>query len=574
MNKKRTGRNWLISAAVNILIMAAVLIGTHMVYETNDDYAIASRIVDGVAEVNFVNYYLCRILISLQQMLPQMNAYVLAQAGGSLLAFICIYKLILDASDRRWIRITSAMVIALFSIDHYCTLQFTKTAALLIVAGLMLLADSITVRRNVLYYLAGIILLYTGVAFRIDGLIAAIGFTGLYLLKWLIENRHTVREEGYFKPLKICIYIVLIACVAGCYGFEHMSYEANTATDELKTYKQYSILRSAYVDFPVFDNYDDSAAAYEAAGFSKNDLDLIDHWYFDYDGAASAENLEKILSIDSADERPAYTAGQAAKQFIKITKKSVLSLDFTGIHLIILCFLAVWMAISLHPRHWIYILAVGGLAACMYLALYYMQRPQYRALYIADIGAAMWLLYAFARAAGDKEEKGRAHSRPLAIVGVCTCLAVILLLAPAYRGCMKAYEKAEKKVMPAELAEYMAENDEIFFVCATQEKKSSAGYIKPWKAPDTYTERNCIGTGSWGTMSPYVLGKLAAYGLTNPIRDLIDNDKAYYVGNKRIGKLTEYYNKWYGGDGKTITMEKVTTKGGYDIWKVVTVPAA
>ena len=53
--ENRTKYSLLKSAAINAVILAAVLIATHMMYETNDDYAIASRIVDGYPEVNFVN---------------------------------------------------------------------------------------------------------------------------------------------------------------------------------------------------------------------------------------------------------------------------------------------------------------------------------------------------------------------------------------------------------------------------------------------------------------------------------------------------------------------------------------
>ena len=569
MEKENRRYNWLIAAGINLVILIAVILCTHMVYETNDDYAIASRIADGYPEVNFVNYYLCRVLIRLQGLMPGINAYVAAQMFCSYVSFTCILKMIMDATDRRWVRIVAVLTIAAFSIDHYCTIQFTKTAALLIVAGLMILADSITRKRHAGYYIIGILLLYIGVAFRIDGLIAAIGFTGLYLLKWLLENRRTVVKEGYFKPARLVLYVVLIALIGGCYGFEHMSYKANIASDELKTYKEYSILRSAVVDYPLYEYYEDNAAAYEAAGFSENDLNLIDHWYFDYDGAASAENLEKIIEIDRSHERPSYTVSQAVKKFLKETKKSVLSLDFTGIHLLILLFLAIWMIVSLKPKHWLYVIATGGLTACMYLALYYMQRPEYRALYIADIGAAMWLLYTMAQSAGDQKDHSQAHGKPLAIIAAVTALAVVLLAVPLYRDCSSMYNKVSKKVMPAELAEYLAENDDCFFVFGTQEKKSSASYITPWRPADTYTDRNCMGTGSWGTMSPYVLSKLASYDMTNPIKDLIDNDHAYYVGNKRIGKLTEYYNKWYGGDNSAIRMDKVANIGGFDIWRVV-----
>ena len=68
-------------------------------------------------------------------------------------------------------------------------------------------------------------------------------------------------------------------------------------------------------------------------------------------------------------------------------------LSFTGIHIIYLCVLAVWMLLALKPKHWPYVIGTGLMSLALYLALFYMQRPTYRALYIADIGAAVWLLY-------------------------------------------------------------------------------------------------------------------------------------------------------------------------------------
>ena len=70
-------------------------------------------------------------------------------------------------------------------------------------------------------------------------------------------------------------------------------------------------------------------------------------------------------------------------------------------------------------------------------------------------------------------------------------------------------------------------------------------------------------------MSPYLLDKLAAYGMKNPVKDLIDNDNAYYVGNKNIPRLTEYYNKWYGSDTSQISLVQIAKVDGYAVWKVV-----
>ena len=465
--ENKTKYSFLKSVIVNALILAAVLLATHMMYETNDDYAIASRIVDGYPEVNFVNYYLCLILVRLQVAVPSMNAYVIFMIGASFISFTCILKLIMDRTDQKIIHIASALVIAVFSVDHYCTIQFTKSAALLTCAALMLMLDTLTRKKNILHIFFALILLYSGAALRIDTLIAAIGFAGLYLLYWLFLNRKKLSEDGYLTGKRIVLYIVLLALTGGCYAFNYMSYRANTDTDALKAYKEYSQARSDVVDFGVYENYDQNAAAYESIGISKNDLYLIDHWFFDYDGAASLDNLIKIKEIDSTGTREAYSVKQAAVSFAKSVKRSVLKLGFTGIHIIILCIIAIWMLIALHPRHWLYVIATGAFAACLYLALFYLQRPAYRAQYMADIGAAMWLMYTLSTAIEyDREYTGKYKRRPLLVMGICTSLVAAILLVPLCVRCNNSAEGVTGKKMPVELAEYLQDHSDSFFVCS------------------------------------------------------------------------------------------------------------
>lgn len=561
--------NWLISAAVNAVILIAILLTTHMVYETNDDFAIASRIVDGYAETTFVNYYLCKVILRLQALMPQMNAYMIFQVASAFVAFTCFYKIILDETESRVIHCAAALCIAVFSIDHYCTVQFTKTAALLSAAGLLLIVDCITKKKNLLYLVPGALLLYTGAGFRLDGLIACIGFTGLYGLYWLFINRKRLISDGYFKPWRIALYVVLVALVGGCYVFDNMSVRANKRTPELAAFWDYTMDRSEVIDFPVYDNFDAHRAEYEALGIDENDMYLIDHWYLDYDGAATGENLRAIKEIYKSDNTETVSVREIVREFITDTVKSVRKLGFTGCHIILLGVIAVWMFIALRPKHWLYILATGGLAVCLYLAVYYMQRPAYRAFYSADICSVLWLLYALTCGyESDAEEQGSKRKGALLVMGVCTMLIAAALMVPIHMKCESSYNSAKGKVMPDELAKYLMDNDDSFFTFATTEKKMNASYATPLLAPATGEEKNVIGTGSWGFTSPYVMDKLAVYGLTNPIRDLIDNDKAYYIGNKRIGKLTEYYNKWYGGDGRRIYFEKRAEISGYTIWSV------
>lgn len=565
-----TQNNWIKSLAVNAAILIAVLLTTNLLYETNDDYAIATRIADGYPYIGFINYYLCRVLIPLQQIFTGFNVFVVFQIAAAFAAFVFILKVTLDAGKNRAGAVMAALVILVFSVDHYCAVQFTKTAALLLVTGMLLLIDSMIKKRKWYYYLYAMIFLYLGVAFRADSFIAVIGFGGIFLIFWVFRNRRELKNGGYLTGRQILIYIILLGLIGGCYGFDMASERVNVSTDELSEYKEYSELRSDVVDYPVYEYYSGNEEAYDAIGISENDLYLIDHWYLDYDGAAGKKNLQAILQVDSEVHKEDKSISASAKTFVKHVISSVKKLSFTGVHVLLLIVLAIWAAVMVKPKYRLYIIALGAFTVCLYLALFYMYmgRIAYRAMYVADLGAAVWLLY-FVNGQAETYVK-RFCGRFKTAVCILAVAVMLLLIIPVWRDCIKEYDSISRRIMPERMGAFISEQDDSLFVFPVSEKKSSADYASPATVPGKYGMQNVMGTGSWGTMSPYILDKLAEYNMTNPIKGLIDNPKAYYVGNKDIDRVTEYYKKWYGSTKKEITLNRVDNIDGYSIWKVET----
>ncbi|MBP3895092.1 MAG: hypothetical protein J6D07_01360, partial [Mogibacterium sp.] len=119
MNGKSNIRNWIKSAVINLIIMVAVMLLTHMVYETNDDYAIASRIVDGYPEIVFINYYLCAMLAKVQVLTSSLNIFVLTQILLSFISFTIVLELLFDKSSHRIIQLVSVSIVIMLSIDAY-----------------------------------------------------------------------------------------------------------------------------------------------------------------------------------------------------------------------------------------------------------------------------------------------------------------------------------------------------------------------------------------------------------------------------------------------------------------------
>lgn len=557
--------NWIASFAINSTILLLMLIFTNMSYETNDDFAISSRLTQGYPYIGFVNYFFCKVLIILQKFFPDINCFVVSLIAFSYLALICILWIFFEKTENSTLRILAVTALTLFSFDHYSAIQFTKAAALIMTAGLLLLVDSVIRKNHPIYYIISFLFIYIGAAIRIDSLPGLAGFACAYVLIYFILNRNELISEGYLKPKKILLYIILLFFVAGAYGSDIMSSKINVSTKELEYAKDYSQYRSSIVDFPTYKYYKDNKTVYDKIGISENDLYLISHWYFDYDGAASLDSLKKIDAIERHRDSNSEMLVKAVRRFKNQVISHIKRFSLTGVHIILMICIALFMFLSFKSKYWIYIFMIGGMTLALYIVIYYIQREAYRALYVADIGAVVWLIYCVLTAADDDKNTRTQIMNPTAII---LSIVIVTLMIPVYRSCEKKHNQAFGKIMSIEAMEYFRSHDDNYYVWATIEKKFFDDYSKPWKAPRN-DDKNIIGTGSWGTMSPYIMNRMSLYGISNPISGIIDNDRAFYVGNKNIERLQEYYNKWYPVKGKKIILKKVDTVSGYSVWKVL-----
>ena len=559
MEEKGKRGNWIKSIAINLIIMIAVLGSANPVYETNDDYAISSRIVEGFPEVIFSNYYLCLLLSKIQAFTDGVNVFVVTQIVLSFISFVIVLKILLDNYEGILLAVAEIACIIILSLDAYCMVQFSKAAALACISSVLLLADTLLQNKKIYNYVIGVLLLYAGSAMRVDVLIVALLYTGIYVFIWLVRNRKNLREQIGIKQL--LIVVILAAAVFGCYAFKNASNDAIRRTTELEDYFEYNYLRAEVIDTTRLNHYEEQKDEYREAGFSDNDIKIIKKWIFDYDVVASSENLEKIISIsDKADS--SISVKDLVIRFAKGTIRDLRELTPIGVRIILMIVLAFWIIIACKPSYKLFAVAIGGLTLLFHIYLYYIERPVNRTMFTPDICAIALMMYAVA--------SEREHLRLRKAVAAFVIVAAIMLVLPLHKDIDEIYANTEKRIMQGELTEYLEKNRDSFYVIAATEKKSNPSYMTPLRAPDVESEKNFMGTGSWGTKSPYVLSKMAAYGIKNPIKNLIDNDKAYYMGNKNIKGLTEYYNKWYGAPGREIHLEQVDDVGGIKVWSVKT----
>lgn len=555
--------NWLLSLAVNAVILAAVLYATDLVYESNDDFAIAQEILAGYPFVGFVNYYLCKALIFFQGMLPETNAFVLSQIVTSFMALTVILKVFLDRKSSFFELAAAVLIVAFFSFDHYSAVQFTKTAALLMTAGLLWVVDNYCNERNVFGFIFGFAMFWLGVAYRQKGMFPALAYAACFMLLWWLINGKEFFKGRKALPEIALVFVVLVLLFAP-YGFDKLSDAKNESTPELKYFREYQTERILVTDYPFLDFFDQNEDRYNEAGLSYNDLEMIDRWIFDYDGAASLENLKTINEINKPYVQETKSLKGAVMSTLRRAKTSVLDLDYNGMHILIVAAIVLYILLTNRPKAWLYILAFGALSIAVYCAIFYMQRPQYRALYLADESAAFWLMYA----AMASEKYKAAISKAAGILALTACAALIIWMTPNAIERLDSMHYHNTTVIEShEVTAYFAEHEDNFYIGPTTTMKQPDSYTTPLSLP--LAPVNVSGTGGWETLSPYKLSLLGKYGVTNPVTGLIDAEGVYFFGDRKISIMKEYYNKWYCEEGETIAFEKVDEVGDHGIYRVV-----
>ena len=574
----KLGNSWAKAIVINAVILILMLIFTDMSYETNDDYAISVRTLMGDPYTYFVNYFLCRFMIWLQGLIPTLNAFVLVQTALSFVALTCISALYLGR-DRSFVAsLIFVLILAIYSFDHYSVVQFTKTSALLLTAGMLMLIDAMTMRLAPGYYIGALLLFYLGSCFRMQSAVIAVGFAGLFLIFWIVENRRELIPEGYLNPGRLCVYVILLMLLAGSFAFHLWSNEINMSTKALKDYQDYSYERSWVIDYSDFKNYDKHKAEFDEMGLSKNDLYLINNWYFDYDGAASYDNLKAIAGeYGKSRQADAQSIEKAVRKCVREIISDIKDLSATGRHIIILVAIALAGLFLLRPRYWIYIVALGAATIMIYAGLYYMGRPAYRALYGIDLNATLWLLWYFDRSRYWIPEKDDKRGIAVFMRGssVVVGVAFMLVLACGIYLCADRSGDKHRDIVEGlrshELTQEIDANKDKVYVFSTREKKNTEPYAYPMMTPDP--DENVFTFGGWGTMSPYLLDRMEAYQLENLFEDIIDNENVYVIEKKNVDRMEEYFNKWYGDKGKgKIKYHKVKEVDGKEIWQVVREP--
>lgn len=572
----------LTSIIMNLICISIFLFVTGTYYDVTDTLNYSTYIAEGDYFLKFTNYFLCLLCGLIQKFIYPLNAYAVVDLLLSFISFVVISYILIEKNGYKIGFVMNIFLFSFFAVNHYGTISFSLTPALLTTAGLLSLLYSYKEGPKILL-ITGILLTFFGSLYRFQVfLVVFCAFLIFYFFLILISNYNkTVKvftKKYLLSSLKLIFnkkaIICLVIIVVITFGANTISKYLNVSTEELSYYDKYTVAHSSIGDFKIPD-YSLLKEEYESIGISENDFKLIKSEYYDDEGALPIEKIQQIRQL--ADDYYAKQESDIQRTIrqLKIelldtlfanTDKSMLFRAFFMVSLVSLIFLK--------KRYYILvgIMNLYGLFVLTYLS--FTDRPLYRAVYGAFFSMIIFLLYLFDR--DNIKENLLSKKMLINIVCIITVIISVITIPINYSANYRLLYKSaiiNHKEDCAEMVDYITSHANDKFVCTKGSFiRKTDNSLNPLfiYVPDKYENTISFDSGCY-YYSPNNLRKIHEFGADNLYSYLINNEGVYLVDYKDVdfaSNLLEYLNKYYSSD-HNLKLVKEKSVANFNIYSVV-----
>lgn len=549
----------------SIVLNAAFLLAYCFIFkpffETNDDMGIMT-IVCGLKGVNdhhlvYMSSIIGRLLKILYMQMPGIPWYPVFQYVILFISFTTITYVILRWTDGAalWLIIPFLIV---FSYQGYIRLQYTKTAGICSSAGMLLIffalnemagndtgAEKASDRNRPgekggtglitgpVMWIAGVILAAIGSMIRFDQFLCQLAlFAGIgicYLLK----------KKGSLKKRIIKCFgsaAVLLVLVAGLRIYDQSSY----SSPEWQAYMEFNEARTSVLDYGVPD-YDTYEAEYKKLGLDRSIYKLMRAWTY-----ADTEKVTADTFIELAGLRPKKVVDR--QFFVDFAYRMSHGIIKVNAFWVCLAAALFWLFAGVKSaRHIISILTELAVAAALYLYLFYQGRFLYN-----RVDTCIWL--------GVFLTLAVLIQRPVyKTIGIIMCAAFIAAgFAASSWGDRLRFNMGKSRaemLQRQQFFEEMHDDDEHLYLVKPDEVSYSSAYGMLDRIPFGIGD-NQFALGGWTAHTPVFMDVLKKYGVDNPFRDMIGNDKVYLVDN-HIELTMKYVRKWYDKNAEAVEVKEI-----------------
>ncbi len=542
---RQTSTVWF-ACVFNLTVLVLMLLILRPGYETNDDISI-SMIANGAWGVRDMHVicqnYLLGKLYNLfytvgHGMIPWYAILQYAFVFSALTTVTCVLFRRLQSEQAF---LVNGILLLYFGYECYIRMQYTKTAGIMLGAGAFLLfyeMEKKKINRKAVVW--GILLAVTGSLYRFEEtavccvLVAGIGLYFLMNLKqWGEQKRKRLLTMlGVFGLTGILM--------VGCELMDQRLYASDPDWD---TFMQYNEYRSNLTDYsiPAFADFEEE---YKEMGISKTAYKIFRTGLNFYDpDVYSLDTLKKMDEMRPRNQLSRALAENFLKEFPVGYVKITVFLGF-----LLLAFLWLFWRKS-EKQVWLVaayeILAMGLIDFYLYYEGRYLENRVEVGMWFAISLVVIWCL-----------DSAKMHlNRQLVLIALgCLLIANQSTWKSRWRG-LSEQEVRDQKYLREGFEDIVSVDPEGLYL-AKLGTITYTGYGMFSSVPEG-TFENVVWYGGWEMGNPLWVDKMAEYHVTNPYRDLIDQEHVYIVDDK-IDLTLKYIKEYYQKDVEAELVKKST----------------
>lgn len=558
--------NLFFAVVINIVIMLFCIEVTTFSYDSSKDFYNSLYICNHhFYYSSSINYILSTIIGSVQYVFDGFNCFVLSQILLSFGAFISITFVFADKFSKKKSAVITFLINILFALNHYADIYTSKTAALLVAAGFLLLLNSINNKRYNLPCWVGAAEVAFGSFFDYKYFFIGLAFAVAFFIGDLISKRKYKiafrKFFWYFRPFLIVFALVTLLVT----GLNQYSYSVNHATEEATNYYEYEYTTDLISSLP-YPNYAEHKAELSSVGITtENEYELLKNGYIDQSNSLGITALKLVSNIQQKEN--SKTVLFVTGNIFSDISYHLVSFDCYAILYLVFIALSVFYIVFQKRRFafFPFLYLATGLASSILLR-YFFSGETYH-IYGIWLMMYIFLLYSF------NFEQARPHKNPpvlkmknsyIFISTICV-ICLFLCYSIVFQNTTNTIKESER---PQSLFAEIDRHPDRYYVLdpntGNEYMKYTENYIHPlWGFRQGFLD-NVDGFGYFHNSD-----ELRKRNLSDNIYEAVLTYNKIYVVDKNITFRKErYFTTKYAEKGKTVSYNQISEFDGYKIYTV------
>ena len=551
--KKFINQHKFLLASIGFTILALVIFNLLYIphFETNDDLGM-SNIIYGYSTNNlniylvYINVIVGVILKGLLTIWPNYPWYTLLQYSLVTVSYCSLIYLIVKKFGLIKGMCFSFALTLFMGYGTFISIQFTRTASICTLAGVLLLFDAINdEKKSVLKYCISFILIVFGSMYRFTSFMMILIMLGLVGIQFFIQK---LLKKDFKGIISLCLpFICIFAICFGCRLINNYSYQRDPV---LKEYKQVNKYRANVMDYSLIP-YDEEPEFYESIGMNRDAYNVSRSWLFADPSVFNLDTFKALSDNMSKKYQSNMNVSEiliGAKNLIYLCRYMFFPSVILGIVGFICCFKGNKKNI---PFFILEVFVFMGIELYLfYRGRYLISRVQY--------GLFLELFMILALCCID-EITMKKHKILRALLFIC-CMSIGL-----YGNCYSGIKEKHSLTMHKKATSIVTleENDRNhkFINIALGDR-----LFDIFSKKDVGMDSNVLIFSGWRYFHPSYFENLELNGYTNTYKDMVDDD-AWLATSSNVNNIRNYIRSNYYPDAKAIHIKRINK---VNLYKLVT----